>query len=1824
MSNSPIDKAALARRFLALGPAEQQRFLELLGAKGIRFERLPLVPAPRGERVPASYAQQRLWLVAQLEPDSSAYHMVGAFRLEGELKREALLGALGLIVERHEALRTRFAERDGQLCQLIDPPGELALEEHDLRGEPERAGALADAHAARPFDLAEGPLLRVQLLRLGEGEWRLQLVCHHIVSDGWSIGVFGEELARGYAALCLGQPPALPELPIQYADYGLWQRAWLEAGERERQLAYWREQLGEQQPVLALPYRTGAGGDRQARRVAWKVAPALVERLRGLAQDEGATLFMLLLAAFQLLLARYSGQRDIRVGVPVANRQRAEIAPLIGFFVNTQVLRARLEPGMSFRELLGQVRQAALQAQEHQDLPFDQLVEALAPERSLGQTPLFQALFNHQRRDLAALQALPGLRLTPLAQDVPHAIFDLALDSEELGDELRLTLTWAGERLDDGLMTRLAEHYGQSLERLCDQPDGVLTQLPLLDAQDWQRLAQWNRPRERHDAARLFPALFAEQARQRPAAIALVHGAERLSYAELEARSNQLARLLIERGVGAESRVGVSQERGTGMILAMLGILKAGGAFVPLDPDYPRERLAYMAEDSGLRWLITHSSLVERLPLPEGVEALCLDRLPLADYPASAPAVRLHPLNLAYLIYTSGSTGQPKGVAVNHAGLSMHVQVIGQRYGMTPDDVELHFASISFDGALERWTVPLAHGSRLVIRDQELWSAEKTCQVLVEEGVTIACLPPSYAQQLLDWVEANPALVADAESAGSFPRSAWERSPGRSASASAVLKVRSWTLGGEAFTRELYQRLQAILKPQRIINGYGPTETVVTPLIWSAYPGERFEAAYAPIGTAVGPRRLYVLDGELNPLPIGVAGELYIGDEIGLARGYHRRPELTAERFLPDPFGAPGERMYRTGDLVRWREDGVIDYLGRVDHQVKIRGFRIELGEIESQLLALDGVAEAAVIARDTPSGKQLVGYVVTRQAPDGQALKAALAQRLPDYMVPAQIIAIAKLPLTPAGKLDRAALPEPQWQSQGYEAPQSEAERSLAGIWSEVLGIAPVGREAHFFELGGDSIVALQVVSRARQQGLQLAPRDLFQFPRLSELAGVARAPQAQAEQAPASGELPLLPIQAHFFALDQAEPAHWNQALQLELLRELDPELLEQALQALVRHHDALRLRFQRQQGAWQQRYAELEPEQALLWQREAADEAEALALCEAAQRSLNLAEGPMLRAVHLRQADRSTRLLLVIHHLVVDGLSWRILLEDLLSAYRQVQAWQPVRLPARSASYRAWAEQLQAWARGPEADTALDAWCSRLAGAPAPLPRELAGEQACYAERRSLSLSLDAASTRRLLQAPARLGVRIDALLLGALARSLCRWSGQPQLRVNLEGHGREPLGQAPDLSRTVGWFTSLYPLRLPQRADGREQLEAIQRELQALPHGGLSYGALRYLGPARARAALAELPTAEVTFNYLGQYQAGAAGDWFRPVAGGGAAVAPDNPLASRLAVNGQVFDGQLQLGWEYAASQYRDETIQGLAEDFRRELLALVALADEAAPGPSPLLPLSRQAGAAAPLFCPHPVTGRVTGYQPLAARLEGVRPVFGLQCRSFLDPAWRDASLHEMADAYLAALLRQQPSGPYHLVGWSLGGSLALELAARLEARGERVAFLGLLDCYVPGTEIAEDDARHPQARARLGETLRMLAPELAPGALDELLARLAEHEPLDWPEAARTWLAVQGLDAAARQSLEELLFAWAVEQHMRRLCAGYRLPQVRVRPHCWWASQPPGRAALLEQGLQQALGQAASHRQVEADHLGIVRHPGVLEALQAELTRLG
>ncbi|WP_460095607.1 amino acid adenylation domain-containing protein [Pseudomonas sp. H3_E03] len=1489
-------------------------------------------------RLPLSYAQQRQWFLWQMEPDSAAYHIPAALRIQGDLDLEALQQSFATLVQRHESLRTTFVQVDEQAFQVIHEQMNPMVIPRILDGGHEQIQAFVRQQIAEPFDLQNGPLLRVGLLRVAADEHVLVLTQHHIVSDGWSMQLLVQELIQGYAACSQGEPLALAELPIQYADYAVWQRQWMDAGERERQLAYWTDVLGGEQPLLTLPTdrprptRQSFAGAR----LAIDLPQVLGQQLRQLAQREGSTLFMVLLASFQALLHRYSGQSDIRVGVPIANRNRVETEGLIGFFVNTQVLKAEVDPQQRFSALLAQVKQEAIGAEAHQDLPFEQLVEALRPERNLSHSPLFQVLYNHQSVARQALPALPGLVIKTQDWESQTAQFDLTLDTLEAEGELSAALTYATDLFDASTVQRLAEHWLNLLHGIVADPRQRVGELPLLTAAEQQQhIAQWN------PAPRSFPGeaclhqRIAEQARLRPGAVALRFNAQTLTYGELNAQANRRAHQLIAHGVGPDVLVGLAVERGFDMLVGLLAILKAGGAYVPLDPTYPQDRLAYMMQDSGIRLLLTQAALVDQLPVPDGVQTLLLDA-DVSAFAGSDPQVAMDAENLAYVIYTSGSTGNPKGTLLPHHNVLRLFEATAPWFNFGAADVWSLFHSYAFDFSVWEIFGALLHGGELLIVPYDISrSPQQFHELLCDAGVTVLNQTPSAFKQLM-----HEACADDRANA-----------------------LRYVVFGGEALDvkslRPWFERF-GDAAPQ-LINMYGITETTVHVTYRPLSLADLEQDASSPIGEPIADLSWYLLDGDLNPVPKGCIGELYVG-RAGLARGYLNRGDLTALRFIPDPFGDSGARLYRTGDLAQYRSDGVIEYVGRIDHQVKIRGFRIELGEIEARLNALASVREALVLAQEGPSGQQLVAYVIPVHTTEDPAslreqIKTQLKAELPDYMVPTHLLFLEQWPLTANGKLDRKALPtaDASQVQQAYVAPQSELEQQIAAIWQDVLKVERVGLSDNFFELGGDSIVSIQVVSRARQAGIRFTPKDLFQHQTVQALASVAQTGgQAPAiDQAPTEGATPLLPIQQAFFAEAIPERHHYNQSVLLTPASPLQASVVEQALQALVLHHDALRLSFRETAEGWRAEHREVAAQQqawagnGLLWQRDVADASALETLANQAQRSLDLDTGPLLRGVLATLADGSQRLLLVVHHLAVDGVSWRILFDDLQTAYQQLLAGQALQLLAKTSSVKAFAEQLQAHARSAQLQQQLAYWQGLLHDAPTDLP--CLDPEAIGQNREAITVHtrLDAHLTRQLLQeAPAAYRTQVNDLLLTALARVICRWTGHDSLLLQLEGHGREELFANVDLTRTVGWFTSLFPVRLSPAVELADSIKSIKQGLRTIPDKGVGFGALRYLGDDACRAALEALPVPRITFNYLGQFDGSFdqdQGALFSPASeSAGDEQSPLTNLGNWLTLNGQVFDGALRLGWTFSAQQFEPATIQRLADDYARELALLIA------------------------------------------------------------------------------------------------------------------------------------------------------------------------------------------------------------------------------------------------------------------------------------------
>jgi amino acid adenylation domain-containing protein len=1401
---------------------------------------------PREDAGPAplSYAQRRLWVLHRIDPRDTTYNEVAAYRLEGALDVGALERALNEVVRRHEVLRSVFVERDGEGVQIpIDPPA-LALHPLDLAGLPgdAREAAVRERIAAEkgtPFDLAAAPAIRASLLRLAADEHVLVIALHHVVMDGWTRGVLLRELRALYAAFARGAESPLPPLPVQYADFAAWQRRRLDGGGSAARLAWWTEHLAGAPALLELPTDRprppvqSFRGARESVRLPAEV-PAV---LRALGREEGATLFMVLMAAWQVLLHRYSGADDLVVGTPVAGRDRREVEGLIGFFVNTLALRGDLSGDPPFRELLRRTRARAVAAFGHQDVPFERVVEALRPDRSMSHGAVFQVSFVLQTALPPTVDA-EGLVFRGLGTERGTAKFDLELEAIDTPDHLTLSLEYAADLFDASTAARMLDHLRTLLLGIAARPDAALSALPLLDDEDRARLAAWNATELPYPRDATVHGLIAEQAARAPDAQAVVFRGTSLTYAELEARANRLAHHLRRLGAGPEARVGICLERSAETVVAMLAVLKTGAAYLPLDPAYPADRLAYMLEDSGAPLLVTQQSLRSLLPA-DGVRVVSVDEdaAAIAAESTDAPADAADPRNAAYVIYTSGSTGKPKGVQVTHgnavsffAGMDARVgDPVQQRdpdsgplfpipYSLFPAVTWLAVTRISFDIHVLELLWTLARGFKVVVQPEmdQAREGESFGEQIRRHSVTHLQCTPSLA-----------ALVI-AESG-----------------VQALAPLRRLLLGGEALPADLAAQIRAVL-PDGVVNMYGPTETTV----WSATHAVDDAAGAVPIGRPIANTRAYVLDAGFGAQPVGVPGELCIAG-AGVTRGYHGRAGLTAERFVPDPLAAePGARMYRTGDRARWRADGTLEFLGRMDFQVKVRGFRVEPGEVESVVREHPRVGGAAVVARDAPGvGMRLVAYATPAdgEPPTPAELRAWTAARLPEHMVPSAFVVLDALPRTPNGKLDRRALPEPELQAAAdtYVAPRTEAEERVAAIWSEVLGVERVGVDDNFFALGGHSLLATRVVARLRtEMGAELPLRSVFEHPTVAGMAAAAAAAPARRDDivapapapAPSAGQTPeqkraLLAQmlrarqaradgyptslqQQRLWFLDQMAPGNpaYNLPRAYRLRGPLDEAALQYALDELVRRHESLRTVFAFRGGEPVQVITPAAP--VAIAREDASGEADpgAAAARLVAAESLHrfdLAAGPLFRAGLARLADGEHLLLLNMHHVVGDGWSTSVLLRELGALYGARAAGLEPPLPALAMQYGDYAAWQRRRLSGEFLERQLDWWRGRLAGAPAVLelptdrPRPL---EQTY--RGAVELAVIPPETLEPLRALGRgEGATLYMVLLGAFSLLLSRWSGQDEVVVGSPIAGRT----RQELEPLIGFFVNTLALR-----------------------------------------------------------------------------------------------------------------------------------------------------------------------------------------------------------------------------------------------------------------------------------------------------------------------------------------------------------------------------------------------------------------------------
>ncbi|MBF2063676.1 MAG: amino acid adenylation domain-containing protein [Calothrix sp. C42_A2020_038] len=1503
-----------------------------------------IVRASREENLPLSFAQQRMWFLYQLDRENPFYNESLQVEIAGVLNIAALQQSINDIILRHEVLRTNFLTVEGKPVQRIHPYSPITLPFIDLQGfNDAEVEKVVTEEVRQPFDLENGSLLRFLLMRLGPDSHRLVLTMHHIITDGWSMGIFLKELSILYHNVVCQVSTPLSKLPIQYPDFAAWQRQWLTEDVLVEQLNYWKQQLAEAPPLLELPYdrprpsvQTYRGATKE-----FQIDQNLTKQLQTLSQKSGTTLYTTLLAAYTTLLYRYTGQEDICVGSPFANRNRTEVEPLIGFFVNTLVLRAQIKENPSFLEFLQQLQKIVLNAHAHQDVPFEQVVEVVKPERSPSYNPLFQVMFVLENFSIDAFE-LPGIRVTPKLVERGISQFDLSLSMWQTQKGLIASWEYNSDLFDADTVVRMASNFETLLKSIATNPEQRISELSLLtDKEQHQILVEWNNTYTEYPNKTIHQ-MFEEQVQRTPEAIALESAEEKLTYEELNLRANQLAHHLQSLGVAPDVLVGLCVERSQYMIIGLLAILKAGGAYVPLDPNYPQERLAYMLKDSQVSVLLTQQHLIDLLP--DGAKVVCLDIDAIyRDGTHQNPVTGVRPENLAYIIYTSGSTGKPKGVMIEHQSLVNFIEAAKVEYAIGFGDRVLQFASISFDVAAEEIYTCLTSGGTLVLRTDEMISSVSIfLQKCHEWQLTVLDLPTAYWHQLTSELVTTGQILPTT--------------------------VRLIIIGGEAVLAETLKLWQEyvnnkLTQSPLLINAYGPTETTVEATTFNLSRFVLDNVLQIPIGRPIGNVQTYILDKYLQPVPIGVPGELYIGG-AGLAREYLNRPELTVEKFIQNPW-QKSQRLYKTGDIVRYLPDGNIVFLGRIDNQVKIRGFRIELGEIETALTAHPEIKEAVVIVReDEPGKKRLVAYVVMSEMSHLTALQIQntlrdfLKQKLPDYMAPSVFVILDVLPLTPTGKIDRRALPTPSVNidSERFVAPRTPREETLAAIWKDVLKLKQIGIHDNFFELGGDSIISIQIIARANQVGLKLTPKQLFQHQTIAELASVASTTNTnlQAEQGLVTGKVPLTPIQYWFFEQNFVEPHHYNQAMMLSVPPEIKPGLLQQVLEQLLIHHDALRMQYIQHNSQWVQinRDASFSvPFQVVDLSNLTSEEQQQAIIqqANAQQRTLNLSTGNLMQVVLFQLGISSPgRLLIIIHHLAVDGVSWRIILEDLATAYQQVLAGELIHLPAKTTSFQDWAYRLRDYAQEQKLASELKYWLQITDKFVTVLPVDYAYEESAntVASSHTLSVFLSAEQTRALLQdVPSVYNTQINDVLLTALVQTFAQWTGCTSLLVDLEGHGREDLFEYIDVSRTVGWFTSVFPvlLKLENLIHPGEALKSVKEQLRSIPERGIGYGILRYLSlDQNIRKQLQVLPQAKISFNYLGQFDQTQFQNGWKFAQSSGDIHSPLGHRSHLLEIDGLIINGRLQLDWRYGKYIHRKSTIETLANCYLQTLETIIA------------------------------------------------------------------------------------------------------------------------------------------------------------------------------------------------------------------------------------------------------------------------------------------
>jgi amino acid adenylation domain-containing protein/non-ribosomal peptide synthase protein (TIGR01720 family) len=1493
---------------------------------------------------PLSPMQQGMLFHSLYAPESGVYVEQMTLTLKGDINLAAFESAWQAVVDRHSILRTLF------IWENRPTPLQIVLKQVDVpwtnldwlslshAAQQQQLSELLHTQRAQGFAFNRAPLMGCTLIQLTDDTYQLIWNSHHILLDGWCLPVIFKEVLSFYEAQVQGEICHLPT-PTPYEDY----IDWLTAQDRAASTEFWRQNLhGFSAPTPLVVDRTvpqSQQPDSNHQELELKLSSDVSHKLQALAQQNHVTLSTIIQAAWGLLLSRYSGESDILFGVTVSGRPASlsGVEKMVGLFINTLPLRLQISPEQQLISWLEQIQQLMLELQQFSYAP---LVEVQSLSEVVGGVSLFESIlvFENYPMDSSLGNDTGSLQVGKI-ESREQTNFPLTV-AAEFGSDLSVQISYDAVRFTEDTIERMLGHLQTIFSAIVTNPHQTLGKLPLMSAVEQQQLLlDWNNAQTDYPQDKCVHQLFEEQVAKTPDAVAVVFEQEELTYQQLNQCANQLAHYLQTLGVKPEVPVGICVERSIEMMVGLLGILKAGGAYVPLDPSYPPERLRYLLSDAGIEVLLTQNNLLSALP-SHAARVVCLDTDSgvIESHSQDNLVTDISAENLAYVIYTSGSTGQPKGVTIPQRNLVAHATTIAAEYHLTAADRVLQFAALSFDVALEEILPTWLSGATVVLRPQTmLTSMVEWVEFIETHSLTVLNLPAAFWQEWILDLSTSPQDLPSC--------------------------LRLVIVGSEQVQWSRVALWQQHVSDRiELYNAYGVTEATITATIYKLDSSNQQEQiGIVPIGRPIANTQVYILDPQLQPVPIGVAGELHIGGD-GLARGYLNRPELTESKFIPNPF-TPNRsaRLYKTGDLARYLPDGNIEFLGRIDHQVKIRGFRIELGEIEAVLSSHPQIQQAVVIATtDLVGNQRLIAYVVSKEEElSTQKLWEFLQQQLPTYMVPSAFVILDTLPLTPNGKVDRKALPIPDGdieRTQEYVAPQTQIEQILTTIWQELLLRERVSIHDNFFEIGGDSILSIQVVSRAKTAGVQITPKQLFQHQTIARLSRVANTTQTvNARQGLVTGKAPLTPIQHVFWAQHHTEPHHYNQSVLLQTPPGLSSEFIATACQKLLEHHDALRLRFPAAAIEDHQQinhgleenvpFAIVDlsttpiPEQPQALEQIATD----------IQASLNLRIGPIIQLVMFNLGhQREGRLLIVIHHLAVDGVSWRILLSDLETIYQQLITQQPIQLSPKTTAFIDWAEKLERYAQSELLKSELDYWLNQPWEQATPIPLDLTSQTAdnTISSTGSVTVTLSATATHQLLgSVHEAYNTQINDLLLAGLAMTLTQWTGNAAVIIDLEGHGREELFEDVDLSKTVGWFTSLFPvlLQLPSSTPPATAIKLIKEQLRTIPQRGIGYGILRYLCAGEGVKQLLQcVPSPEISFNYLGQFdQVYSETGWkFAPEATGQRR-SPRQKLEHRLALDCLVVGGELQIDWTYSSQVHQRETIEDLAQSYLQNLTVLI-------------------------------------------------------------------------------------------------------------------------------------------------------------------------------------------------------------------------------------------------------------------------------------------